>query len=218
MAPVAQNVYTTIRPYFDLMERMGILGVYLAEGPMKEISVEYTGELAETETALLTTAVLKGALNPILQDSVNFVNAPDLAKQRHISVKEVKSSDTGNFVGAVTVRIVTPKGGHSIVGTLFNRTEAKIVQIDEYRVDFTPENYLLLAPHIDRPNMIGQISTILGEAQINITGMQVGKMTKKGTNIMAVAVENDIPNDVMLKLRAIDGILDMKLIHCEPNQ
>ena len=218
MAPVAQNVYTTIRPYFDLMERMGILGVYLAEGPMKEISVEYTGELAETETALLTTAVLKGALNPILQDSVNFVNAPDLAKQRHISVKEVKSSDTGNFVGAVTVRIVNPKSGHSIVGTLFNRTEAKIVQIDEYRVDFTPENYLLLAPHIDRPNMIGQISTILGEAQINITGMQVGKMTKKGTNIMAVAVENDIPNDVMLKLRAIDGILDMKLIHCEPNQ
>ena len=218
MAPIAPGVYSTIRPYFDLMERMGIMGVYLAEAPMKEITVEYSGKLAETETALLTTAVLKGALNPILQDAVNFVNAPDLAKQRHISVKEVKTSDHGNFVDAVTVRIVTAKGEHKVVGSLFNQTEAKIVQIDEYRVDFKPENYLLLAPHIDQPNMIGQIATVLGEAKINITGMQVGNMTQKGTNIMAVAVEDDIPNDVMVKLRSINGILDMKLIHCEPNQ
>ena len=218
MAPIAKNVYLTIQPYFDLMERIGIIGVYLAEGPMKEITVEYTGKLAETETGLLTTAVLKGALNPILQDSVNFVNAPDVAKQRHISVKEIRSADPGTFVDAVTVRIVTEKGEHSIVGTLFNRTEAKIVQIDGYRVDFTPENYLILAPHIDQPNMIGQISTILGEARINITGMQVGNMTQKGTNIMAIAVADDIPGNVMLKLKAIDGILDMKLIHCEPHQ
>ena len=107
------------------------------------------------------------------------------------------------------------KGEHSLVGTLFNNTEAKIVQIDEYRVDFTPEGYLLLAPHIDQPNMIGQISTILGQAHININGMQVGKMTKAGHNIMAIAVQDDIPNDIMLKLRSIDGILGMKLIHCE---
>uniref|UniRef100_UPI004026A2ED phosphoglycerate dehydrogenase n=1 Tax=Megasphaera micronuciformis TaxID=187326 RepID=UPI004026A2ED len=109
MAPIAPGVYSTIRPYFDLMERMGIMGVYLAEAPMKEITVEYSGKLAETETALLTTAVLKGALNPILQDTVNFVNAPDLAKQRHISEKEVKTSDLGNFVYAGAVSIVTAK-------------------------------------------------------------------------------------------------------------
>ena len=72
-----------------------------------------------------------------------------------------------------------------------------------------------MAPHIDQPNMIGQISTILGQAHININGMQVGKMTKAGHNIMAIAVQDDIPNDIMLKLRSIDGILGMKLIHCE---
>ncbi|WP_101913259.1 phosphoglycerate dehydrogenase [Megasphaera vaginalis (ex Bordigoni et al. 2020)] len=215
MAPIPKNVYTLIQPYFDLMERMGILGVYLSEGPMREISVEYTGKLADTEIGLLTTAVLKGALNPILQESVNFVNAPEVARTRHISVKEIKSHDAGYFLDAVTVRIKMDKGEHSLVGTLFNNTEAKIVQIDEYRVDFTPEGYLLLAPHIDQPNMIGQISTILGQAHININGMQVGKMTKAGHNIMAIAVQDDIPNDIMLKLRSIDGILGMKLIHCE---
>ena len=132
MAPIPQNVYNVIHPYFDLMERMGNLGVYLADAPMREIQVEYTGELADTETRLLTTAVLKGALNPILQDSVNFVNASEVAKSRHIAVKEIKSHDSGTFVDAVTVRIKTSKGEHSLVGMLFNKTEAKIVQIDEY--------------------------------------------------------------------------------------
>ena len=215
MAPVPPNVYNVIRPYFDLLERMGIMGVYLADGPMREIQVEYTGALADTETRLLTTAALKGALNPILQDAVNFVNAADVAKTRQVTVKEIKSQASDTFLDAVSLRIRTEKGEHTLVGMLFNKKEPKIVQIDSCRVDFTPEGYLLLAPHRDEPNMIGQISTVLGQAGINITSMQVGRMNEDGTNIMAIAVAEDIPNDIMLKLRAIDGILDMKLIHCE---
>ncbi|MED9921048.1 MAG: phosphoglycerate dehydrogenase, partial [Megasphaera sp.] len=215
MAPVPPHVYNVIHPYFDLMERMGNLGVYLADAPMKEIEVEYTGELADTETRLLTTAVLKGALNPILQESVNYVNASEVAKSRHIAVKEINSQSNNYFVNSVTVRVRTNKGEHAIVGVLFNGTEAKIVQIDEYRVDFKPEGYLLLVPHVDQPNMIGQISTILGQAHINIMGMQVGRMTTTGNNIMAIAVQDDIPNDIMVKLRSINGILDIKLIHCD---
>lgn len=215
MAPIPKSVYNVIQPYFNLVERMGIIGVYLSEAPMKEITVEYTGELASTETGLLTTAVLKGALNPILQESVNYVNAPEVARSRHISVKEIRNKDKGYFTDSVKVTIKTAKGEHSLIGTLFNGMEAKIVQIDEYRLDFTPEGYLLLAPHIDQPNMIGQVSMILGQAHINITGMQLAQMTQKGTNIMAIAVQDDIPNDIMLKLRSIEGILDMKLIHVD---
>lgn len=74
---------------------------------------------------------------------------------------------------------------------------------------------MLLVPHVDQPNMIGQISTILGQAHINIMGMQVGRMTTTGNNIMAIAVQDDIPNDIMVKLRSINGILDIKLIHCD---
>jgi len=214
MAPISKNEYSLIHPYFELMEKMGTISVYLADGPIKAISVAYTGKLAETDTKILTTSVLKGALNPILQETVNFVNAAQVAKSRHIAVQEIKSQDTGYFLDAVTVDIQTSKGTHRIVGTLFNGTEAKIVQIDEHRVDFTPEGYLLLAPHIDQPNMIGQISTVLGQAGINISGMQVGKTTQENTNIMAIAVQDDIPNDIMLKLKGIDGILDMKLINC----
>ncbi|MBR6510710.1 MAG: phosphoglycerate dehydrogenase, partial [Phascolarctobacterium sp.] len=75
--------------------------------------------------------------------------------------------------------------------------------------------YLLLAPHENKPNMIGQVATILGGAGININGMQVGSTTQDNTNIMAVAVGNDIANDIMLRLRGIEGIFDVKLINCE---
>ena len=215
MAPIPKSVATVIQPYFGLAERMGTVGIYLADGPVKEVAIEYTGALAETEVQALTTAFLKGLLNPVLQESVNYVNAPGLAKARNLNVKEVKSHHAGYFTTAITVKIATDKGAHKLVGTLFDGKEPKIVEIDQYRVDFKPEGYLLLAPHANKPNMIGQMATILGNAGININGMQVGSTTKDDTNIMAIAVGNDIPNDIMLQLRGVDGIFDVKLINCE---
>ena len=215
MAPIPKSVAAVIQPYFGLAERMGTIAIYLANGPVKEVEIEYSGELSGTETQHLSTAFLKGLLNPILQDSVNYVNAPGLAKKRNIDVKESKSHKSGYYTTAITARIKTSNGEHEIAGTLFDGKLPKIVQIDQYRVDFTPEGYLLLVPHVDQPNMIGQIATILGKAQININGMQVGNTTESGTNIMAVAVSEDIPNDILLQISGIEGILDVKLIHCE---
>ncbi|MEE0434688.1 MAG: phosphoglycerate dehydrogenase [Peptococcaceae bacterium] len=215
MAPIPKSVAAVIQPYFGLAERMGTIAIYLASGPVKSIEIEYSGELSDTETQHITTAFLKGLLNPILQDSVNYVNAPGLAKKRNIDVKESKSHKTGYYTTSITAHIKTTNGEHEIAGTLFDGKMPKIVQIDQYRVDFTPEGYLLLVPHVDQPNMIGQIATILGKAKININGMQVGNTTDAGTNIMAVAVSEDIPNDILLQISGIEGILDVKLIHCE---
>lgn len=214
MAPIPKGVLAVIHPYFELAERMGTIGIYLAEGRIKEIGLEYTGILADTDTKALTTAVVKGILNPILQESVNFVNAPAMAKARHITIKETQSHEDGYFSTSMTVTLKTNTGKHRIVGTLFDQKEAKIVEIDQYRIDFNPTGYLLLAPHLDKPNMIGQIATILGKANINIASMQVGKTTIEGTNIMAIAVETDISNDVMMQLRAIEGMLSINLINC----
>ena len=215
MAPIPKSVAAVINPYFSLAERMGTIGIYLAEGPVESVEIEYSGALSETQTQHLTTAFLKGLLNPILQDSVNYVNAPGLAEKRKIDVKETKSFKTGFYTTAINVRIKTSTGEHYLEGTLFDGKQPKIVQIDQYRVDFAPEGYLLLVPHVDQPNMIGQIATILGKADININGMQVGATTESGTNIMAVAVNDDIPNDIILQLSGIEGILEVKFIHCE---
>lgn len=213
MSPIPRAVAEVIRPFFPLAERMGTIGIYQAEGAVKEVEVEYTGELAETEVPALTTAFIKGLLNPILQESVNFVNAPDLARKRNINIKEVKSHKTGYYSTSIKASIKTNKGEHTIMGTLFDGKTPKIVQIDNYRIDFNPEGIILLMPHVNKPNMIGQVATILGIAGININGMMLGVQDGK-TNMMAVAVSDDIPNNIMLQLKGIEGILDVKLIDC----
>ncbi len=213
-SPITKSTLAVISPYFDLCERMGNIGIYLADGHISRVTVEYTGELKDTEVAPLTTAVLKGLLTPILQATVNFVNARNIAEERHMDIREVKAGKGKYYTTSVTVTIETDKGTHKVCGVLFDRKEAKIVGIDDYTVDFEPRGYLLIAPHDDKPNMIGQIAGILGKAGININGMQVGRTTKEGTNIMAVAVSTDIPNDVILALRGIDGILGLRVINC----
>lgn len=214
-SPITKATLAVIQPYFDLCERMGNIGIYLSEGHISRVTVEYTGELKDTEVAPLTTAVVKGLLTPVLQATVNFVNARGIAEERHMDIREIKGSKGQYFTTSITVTIETDKGTHKITGVLFDRKEAKIVQIDGYLTDFEPKGYLLIAPHRDQPNMIGQIAGILGKAGININGMQVGRTTKEGTNIMAVAVDNDLPNDVLVAIRNLDGILGLRVIHCE---
>ena len=184
-------------------------------GLIKEIEIEYTGELAATDTGLLTIAAIKGLLAPVLGSSVNFVNASDLAKKRNINVKETKSNVQGYYSTLIKLHLKTEKNEHRVYGTLFDGKTAKIVDIDTYRVDFVPEGNLILAPHIDKPNMIGQIATLLGKANININGMQVGSTPKADTNIMAIAVGKEIDKDILQQIRKISGILDVKMIKCE---
>ncbi|MBQ0067823.1 MAG: phosphoglycerate dehydrogenase [Phascolarctobacterium sp.] len=215
MAPISKAVAETIQPYFALAERMGNIAMGIAEGAIKEIEIEYTGDLAVTDTGLLTIAALKGLLTPVLGSSVNFVNASDLAKKRNINVKDVKSNVQGYYSTLIKLHLQTEKGEHRVYGTLFDGKTAKIVDIDTYRVDFIPKGNLILAPHIDKPNMIGQIATLLGKAGININGMQVGSTPKADTNIMAIAVGKEIWVDILKQIRAIDGIIDVKMIQCE---
>ena len=213
MTPVPAHVLEVIRPYLNLVEKMGCLAVHLAEGRLSRVDVEYNGGISEIDTRMLTTGVLKGLLNPILQEAINYVNAPAVAKARGIKVRETKSKETANFANLISVRVGTDRGEIKVAGTLFGLTEARIVMIDGYRVDVDPQGWLLICPHIDQPGMVGKVGTIMGENGINIAGMQVGRTTQAGTSIMVLAVESDVPTPVMLKIKAVDGILGAKLVN-----
>lgn len=213
MAPIPAHVMQVIKPYFNLAERMGCLAVHLADGRISGVDVEYNGAIADVDTKILTTAVLKGILNPILQESVNYVNANGLAKGRGIRVKEVKNKEAISFANLITVRVTTDKGEHTVAGTLFGLEEARVVLLEGHRVDIDPQGWLLIGPHSDRPGIIGKVGTILGENNINIAGMQVGRTATAGTSIMVMAVDDDIPTPVMLKIKAVDGILDARLVN-----
>ena len=214
-SPITKATLHVIQPYFDLCERMGNIAIDLAGGRINRVNVEYTGELAETETAPLTTAVLKGLLAPVLQQTVNFVNARGIAEERHMDVREVKAKKGHYFTNTISLTVDTDKGSHRITGSLFDRKEAKIVSIDHFRVDIEPKGCIIIAPHEDKPGMIGQVASVLGREHININGMQVGAGTEAGTNVMVVAVDKDIPSALIPALMNIDGIHDVKVVHCE---
>lgn len=211
MAPVSAQVMDVIKPFFDIADRLGCMVGALADGAVKSVEVEYTGGIADVNTKLLTTAVIKGMLAPILQTSVNFVNAPGLAKERNIAIREVSNKETAGFANLITVKAETDNKPVVLQGALFGG-ESRIVSINGYRVDVDPHKHILICPHVNRPGFIGTVGSIMGEAGINISGMQVGRTDIEGQNIMVLNLDNAVSADIIAKVKKIDGIVDAKLI------
>ena len=214
MAPVSKEVMRVIRPYITLAERLGCTVCSLAEGAVTRVEVIYNGEITEVNTSFLTTAVLKGMLNPILESEINYVNAPSIAKSRGIKVTEVKEKEASDFSTLITVRAAAGDKVTEVQGTLFG-TEGRIVRINRFRVDVDPHARILICPHINRPGVIGTIGSIMGEAGVNISAMQVGKSDRAGTNIMVLTVDHDISDETLARVVALDGIFDAKLVNFE---
>jgi len=216
--PVSRDVMETIKPYLQLAEKMGVLAVHLLEGRIEDIEVKFNGGISAIDTKMLTLAAIKGVLNPILQEAVNFVNAPEVAKARGIVVKEVKSKETIHFVDLITVTVRTDQGEHRVGGTLFGKTQGRIVEIDDYRADIEPVGWLLLVSFKDCPGIVGSVGTVLGENNINITGMQICRPEDGGSCILMVGVETKVNADVLARLRRLDNIQAVKEINFEVEQ
>ena len=201
-----------IRPYIALAEQLGCTACSLAEGPISQVEVVYNGEITEVNTSFLTTAILKGMLNPILESEINYVNAPSVAKSRGIKISEIREKETSHYSTLITVRVTASGGTSEVQGALFGE-EGRIVRINRFRVDVDPHARILICPHINRPGVIGTIGSIMGEAGINISSMQVGKSDRKGMNIMVLTIDHDISDDVLARVLAVDGIFDAKLVN-----
>ena len=214
MAPVSSEVMQVISPYFQLAERLGGTVCSLAEAPIKTVEVIYRGDITEVNTSLLTTAVLKGMLNPVLESDINYVNAPSVAKSRGIAYSEVKVKESTDYTNLITVKAVAGEKTIEVEGTLFG-SEGRIVRIDKFRVDVDPHARILICPHINRPGIIGSVGSIMGKVGINISSMQVGKSDVEGTNLMVLTIDNDITEETIQAVKDVDGIFDAKLVNFE---
>lgn len=201
-----------IRPYIELSERMGLLIAQLTEGRTKEIRIQYSGDIVAHDLAPVTIAFLKGFLTPILQETVNYVNASFIAKERGIKIVETKSSQIEEFANLVLIDAQTDKAKVSVGGTLSPRKDPRIVKINDFYVEAIPSGYMLILSNIDKPGIIGQIGTILGQNNINIAGMTFGRIKEGGDAITVLNVDSQIPDDVMKQIRSAKNILGAKLI------
>ena len=207
--PYAVNVAAaeaseTIKPYLPLAERMGALFVSMNEGIPDVLEITYSGEIAEYDTRILTLSVLKGAFSRVSEEPVSYVNAPMLAKERGIEVRDTSSSTSHDFVNLVTIS----GGDHAIGGSVVGaRSEPAIVKIDDHSVDVPPADHMLVVRNDDRPGMIAVVAQALADAGINIDDMHLGRSTTSGdASLMVLATSPAVPREVADALRATDGI------------
>ncbi len=209
---VPPEVLPQLQPYLLLAERLGRFQAQLLDGGVKSVTVEYVGEVAQMSLTPVTVAVLKGLLSPILEDVINFVNAPIVAKERGIEVKEVKSSDAGDFTSLIRVKVDAGQRTHSVAGTLFHKQEPRIVEIDQFQVEVVSEGQMLLIDNVDRPGVIGIVGQVLGSHNVNIARMQCARCERGGSALLIIGLDAPLAAKVLEQLKKEKDILSVRLV------
>jgi D-3-phosphoglycerate dehydrogenase / 2-oxoglutarate reductase len=196
-----------VQPFLTLGEKLGKLAAQMLKGNVAKLQITYGGEVAGYEVGPITRSILKGFLAYHHGDEVNYVNAPFIAEQNGMIVNETKTSKTKVFTNLITLEVESNDETTTVTGTLYNGFGPRIVQINGYSVDATPEGQMLITLHEDKPGIIGRIGTILGDDGVNIATMQVGRKEAGGTALMVLGV------DARVSGQAMQDIMRMEPIH-----
>jgi D-3-phosphoglycerate dehydrogenase len=212
----ATEANATVQPFLPLAERLGRLFGALAGGTAETLEISYEGEIGDYDCRVLTLAVLKGVLGAVLDEPVSFVNAPQLAAQRGLTVRETTSSSALDYVNLVSLRGTVGDRPVHVAGTLFGKQEKpRIVGINEHTVDLPPASHMLVVRNSDTPGMIGSVATFLGDADVNIADMDVGTNIAGEAALMAVSTYSPVPEEVVERIRAVPGVLEAKAIELD---
>src|SRR5580700_5239430 len=205
----ASEVSETVRPYLRLAEQLGRILSCLNDGLPGTLEIEYQGGLAGAGTGILTLSVLKGLFAAGTAEPVSYVNAPQLAAERGLEVRETSTVTAHDYVNLITLR----SGEHSVAGTLTGpRTEPRLVMMDDHTVEVPPAPHMVVVRNDDRAGMIGVVGTILGEAEVSISSMAVGPSATGHTALMVLSTDQTVPDQALVLLRAAAGISDVHTI------
>ncbi len=209
---VAGELLNKIGPYLNLGDRMGCLIPQLCKGAVKEVGVEYAGDFQGMDLTPITTSVLKGLLTPMVKDDVNYVNAKVLAQERGIKISETTTSDPDEYINLITLRVVTTDGTCDISGTIFGKKRAAIVKIDDFHLTMEPKGHFAYIRNMNKPGAFGSITLVLGERGINISRMNVGESSEGSTNIVFLATDTPISEEVRLEIDALPMVESIQLV------
>ncbi len=199
-------VLATLQPYLTLSEKLGSLLTQITSGAIREVSIEYIGEVTCVDNRPLTLSILKGMLTPILGEMVNFVNVPIHVKERSIKVRESVRSEAEDFTNLITVHVKTSETENLVAGTIFGKKDLRVVRINDFRLEAATEGHVLLIYNIDTPGTIGAIGSCLGRHNINISMMNVGQILDRGQNIIFLRTDTPVPKNVVEELLAMDNV------------
>jgi D-3-phosphoglycerate dehydrogenase len=198
-----------LRPYMALAEKLGSLVGQLSHGPIAGLSIEAEGAAAELNMKPITGAVLAGFMR-IHSDTVNMVNAPFLAKERGLDVREIRHDRETDYHTLLRVSAMTSAGDRPVVGTLFANSTPRLVEIFGIRVEAELEGEMIYIVNEDTPGFIGRLGTLLGEEGVNIGTFSLGRREAGGEAVALVSVDSHIGPDLVQRLQALPGVKTVK--------
>lgn len=196
-----------VRPGLALVETLGQVFTGLAGGLAASLTVEVRGEIAAYDVSIYRLAALRGAIAPVVDDPVSYVNAPLLATERGLEVDLVTNPESPDFRNVVTLRGVLADGTPvRVSGTLAgSRQVTKITEMNGFDIDLTVGEHLLVLRYADRPGIVGAVGAMLGDAQVNIAAAQVSRTAQGGEALMVLTVDSAIPAEIVAEIAEVIG-------------
>ncbi len=183
----------------------------ITEFPIKEVNIQYMGEIAAAETKILTQGIVKSILQEQME-GVNYVNAPVVAKSRAVKIKETTTAEGGDFASLLTI-IVKGDGGENMVqGTLFGKKEPRLIKVNNIYLEADLRGHMLFVYNYDKPGVIASIANVFYIRGINIGGMHFGRESVGGLAISLLDLDKDIEDNVIREIQSLPNIVAIKKI------
>ncbi len=198
-----------LRPYVALAEQLGMFAGQLTESAIEGVEIEYVGEVSELNVAPLTSAIIAGLLRPLLSD-VNMVSAPAMAKERGISVSEVKRDSKGAFDSYIRLSLKTERQQRSVAGTVFSDGKPRIIQVKGININAELAPRVLYITNTDAPGFIGALGSVLGAHGINIASFQLGREKPGGDAVSLVNIDNEASKEVLDEINSLKQVVQVK--------
>lgn len=209
VAPIPPDVMDAVGPYVDLAQDMGVIVAQLAREGVSDITIKVRGQIAQYDTRILSTAVARGVLSHVVSDPVNFVNADYLAEQRGITIEQDKDLELEGYTNLIELVATAGDEEISLGGTLGGKARTpRIVSIFGFDLDLVPSKNIGVFKYPDRPGMLGKIGTIVGQADVNIATMEIGRDAVDGVAIVVMNFDSPLPAETLETLIREVGMED----------
>jgi D-3-phosphoglycerate dehydrogenase len=211
MPAVSAELLAAIGPHITLAEKIGLFQGLVFGHDIREVSIEYSGDVAERDVGPITQALVAGLLSPVIE-RVNMVNASVVAQQRGIRVTESLSHRARDFASMIKVRVTTTERQSEVAGALFGRRDGRIVLINGFRLEAIPKGHMLLLFNNDQPGVLGRIATFLGTNNINIGRLYLGRKKIGETALALIQTDQPLSDSSLRELSDLPAVISVKQI------
>ncbi|HVO29169.1 MAG TPA: NAD(P)-dependent oxidoreductase, partial [bacterium] len=208
---ISADLLKVLRPYLQLGEKLGTLVGQLAQGMVSGIELKFEGEIAKYDVNPIATAIVRGILAPMMDQSVNYVNAPVIARERGIKVVTSKSSESADFTNLVSVSLFG-QSNVSVSGTILGRELPRLTRFGDFQLEAVPEGHILVLRNYDRPGVVGNLGSLLGKNGVNISRMQLGLNPTEKEAVSFINIDSQAPESLMQEIARLPNVISVRQV------